>query len=149
MEREFYTCEYCQEGFKPKRRRVQKYCSNTCRSKAHHARKTTSELTTIENPEIATTEIPKTDKPSLGKVEQMSASGVGNATAGTLLADGIIYLGTAPENRSATKRDIANLQAQLKRYHAVKNLPRNPQGANPYFDTITGEVVYSFRPLYG
>ncbi|MFC5194818.1 hypothetical protein ACFPH8_05705 [Bizionia hallyeonensis] len=149
MEREFYTCEYCQEGFKPKRRRVQKYCSNTCRSKAHHARKTTSELTTVENPEITTTEEPKTDKPPVGKVEQMSAAGVGNSAAGTLAADGLTYLLTAPQNRPATKGDIANLQAQIKRYHAVKNLPRNPQGANPYFDTLTGKVVYSFMPLYG
>ncbi|TYB74369.1 lysozyme family protein [Bizionia myxarmorum] len=149
METEFYTCEYCYKEFEPKRRRVQKYCSNTCRSKAHHARKTTSKITKVESLEIVPIESAKIDKPSIGKIDKMSASGVGNSAIGTLTADTLKHILTAPQNRPSTKGDIANLKALIKRYHKVKNLPPNTQGALPYFDIETGEVKYSFMPFYG
>ncbi|WP_249754723.1 hypothetical protein [Algibacter sp. L4_22] len=146
---EFYTCEYCYKEFNPKRRRVQKYCSNTCRSKAHHARKKT-ENKLATNPdketkiEVATTPV----LPKKTKVEAMSLSGTGNAAAGSLLADGLKSMLTPIENKAATKGDLENLKKQLlNRYFKINNLAPRHDGALPYFDIDTGDVFYSFFNL--
>ncbi|WP_159020624.1 hypothetical protein [Algibacter sp. L3A6] len=142
---EFYTCEYCYKEFDPKRRRVQKYCSNSCRSKAHHARKKTDNtLATIpeEKQDIDAT-IPKKTK-----VDSMSLAGTGNAIAGVLAVDGIKALFTSTENKPATKGDLENLKKQIvNRYHKITNLQQRNDGALPYYDMYTGEVVYSFYVL--
>ncbi|MEH1009198.1 hypothetical protein VDP25_15775 [Winogradskyella sp. ECml5-4] len=136
----FYTCAYCFKEFEPKRRRVQRYCSNTCRSKAYHARKTESLTLTTPSSEV-TTPTPQN--------ENMSLAGVGNAAAGSLAAQGLKHVLTAPQNRPATKADIENIASKLKRYHKVKNLPANAQGALPYFDIETKEIKYPSFMLEG
>jgi len=143
---EFYTCEYCYKEFTPKRRRVQKYCSNTCRSKAHHARKNSeNKLPIISEAE------PKTNAPTLptapveNKVDSMSLAGTGNAMAGALAADGIKALFTPISSKPATKGDLEKLKNQIvNRYHKITNLQQRNDGALPYFDMDTGEVVYLF-----
>ncbi|XMO86733.1 hypothetical protein AAFN75_00210 [Algibacter sp. AS12] len=143
MEREFYTCQYCFKKFEPKRRRVQKYCSDTCRSKAYHVRQT-------KNTKIASTTNPEQNikVPTKTKIETMSASGVGNAAIGSLAADGLKSLLTPLENKPATKGDLKKLSDKIiKRYHLVNNIPRRSDGALPYFDMDTGDVVYSFYDL--
>ncbi|MFL0354622.1 hypothetical protein [Xanthomarina sp. GH4-25] len=144
MEKEFYNCEYCFKEFEPKRRRVQKFCSNTCRSKAHHAKKSSKDLVALNEQTVDSLEI---EKQNISKVDKMSFAGVGNATAGSLAADGLKRVFTAPQNMPATKADIANMEAKLKRYHKVANLPPNQLGKTPYFDIETNEIVYSFFPL--
>ena len=111
MESRYYTCKYCFKEFEPKRRRVQKYCSDTCRNKAHHARKekTTLPATTQEAlPEI------KNKPETLPKSESMTLSGVGNATAGSLLADGIKSLLTKEGNKTAKNRTYKSLSLCLR-----------------------------------
>ncbi|WP_458626000.1 hypothetical protein [Winogradskyella sp. PC D3.3] len=134
--KQFYTCEYCYKEFEPKRRRVQKYCSDTCRSKAYHARKTKT-LIPIETNNITVPKISNPQKP------KMSLGGVGNATAGTLAADAIKSLLTKASNKPATKGDLSQLVEKLNgRYHLVKNMNPNAFGQYPYFDLIEGVVVY-------
>ena len=139
MEKEFYNCKYCFKEFEPKRRRVQKFCSDSCRSKNHHEKNSAKKLS---EPEIA-----QNDKPTANKAEKMSLSGVGDATAGTLVADGIKYLATPAQKRNATKADIAYLASKIKRYHKIVNLPPNEQRKTPYFDLETNKVIYSFCHL--
>lgn len=130
----FYTCAYCFKDFEPKRRRVQRYCSNTCRSKAYHARKTESQVLTTPSSEV-TTPTPQN--------ENMSLAGVGNAAAGVLAANAIKNLLTKESNKPATKGDLTQLIEKLgSRYHLVKNLPPNALGQHPYFDMVEGVVVY-------
>jgi hypothetical protein len=147
----YYTCEYCYKEFEPKRRRVQKYCSNTCRSKAYHARKTKHEKksgivpvkdSTPENNELAITS-------SKTKIESVSLGGIVNATIGTLTAKRIDSVFTAEENKLATKGDlIAYTNTILGRYHLVKNIQRRQSdGALPYYDMETNKVVYSIWTL--
>ncbi|WP_405570221.1 hypothetical protein [Winogradskyella sp. Asnod2-B02-A] len=134
----FYTCEYCYKEFEPKRRRVQRYCSNTCRSKAYHARKTNT-LTTSKSEDIAIT-----NNDNSSQKETMSLAGIGNATAGTLAADAIKSLLTKESNKPATKGDLTQLLEKLNgRYHLVKNMNPNIKGEYPYFDMVEGNVVYS------
>ena len=75
-----YTCEYCYNEFEPTRRRVQKYCSNTCRSKAYHYRKAVPN--TLPASQLKNENISTTSTPSKTKTETISAAGIGNAAAG-------------------------------------------------------------------
>lgn len=139
-DQQFYTCDYCFKEFEPKRRRVQKYCSNTCRSKAYHARKTTTQLSKESNDIVV---------PDLSNIPQpkMSMAGVGNATAGTLAAQGLKHIFTAPQNRPATKGDLDKLFEKLNgRYHLIQNMEPNHLGQYPYYDMVDGVLVY-YKPL--
>ena len=75
IEQREYTCGYCRVPFVPKRRGVQKYCSNSCRVRAHQIKKRAL-LEENEKQE-------KTTQSSKIKIDQMSISGVGNAVTGT------------------------------------------------------------------
>lgn len=74
MENYLYTCQYCSKSYKPKRRKKQKYCSNSCRTRAFAIRKNAG----LNLPSI---ERKKTEKI---RIEKMSMAGVGNAAVGTL-----------------------------------------------------------------
>ena len=142
METKFYICAYCFEEFKPTRRRVQKYCSNSCRSKAYHLRANNNNKET-KLPIANTTDIAKQQK------EKMSLAGTGNALAGSLLAEGIINMFKAEQNKAATKGDLLGLLQEIKgRYHPINNLPLNQSGRKAYYDIITQEVVYLKTSLF-
>jgi len=146
MEKEFYTCEYCFKEYIPKRRRIQKFCSHTCRSKAHHAKNSTKVLSKQEKVQINKPEI---EKPVANKIEKMSPAGVGNAALGSFIAKKTEEFFKPHENKPATKADVAYLASKIKRYHKIVNHPPNAQGALPYFDLETNEIKYSFLPLNG
>ncbi|WP_047547277.1 hypothetical protein [Psychroserpens sp. Hel_I_66] len=135
---EFYICKYCYQEFTPKRRRVQKFCSNTCRSKAHHARKTkkVSGITKSEKLSVP-------DNIPAPKKEGMSMAGVGNAATGTLAAQALTKLFTKESNKPATKGDLIQLVEKLNgRYHLITNMNPNFKGEYPYFDLVDGILIY-------
>lgn len=139
-EQRYYVCSYCHKDYEPKRRRVQKYCSHTCRSKAHHARNTTTNKVVVSAQDVGT---PTTTFKTKNKVDAMSAAGVANAAAGTLAADAIKSVMTLHENKPATKGDLKKFVSDINgRYHLVKNIPPRYDGALPHFDFDTGLVVY-------
>ena len=76
----------------------------------------------------------------------MSFSGIGNAAAGALAADGIKALLTPNDSKPTTKGDLKKFVSDINgRYHFVKNLPLGFNGAQPYFDFDTNEIVYFHR----
>ncbi|OMP29940.1 hypothetical protein [Mangrovimonas sp. DI 80] len=134
MENEFYICHYCQKEYTPKRRRAQKFCSNSCRSKAHHAKgsKPTTEVIVTE---------PKEEKKQT--VESMSIAGVGNAATGTAIVELIKSFLTPELKKNVTKEDLNTLVTRIKgRYHPIKNHPSLPDGKKPFYDMETQEIVY-------
>ena len=152
METEFYICEFCKTKFKPNRRKVQRFCSTTCRVKNHHHKNK------VEKP-LANTTIPKSEtevmestvfKPDKLKIDKMSAAGVGNAAAGIATFELAKKLLTSKNNIPATKGDIQNLTINIhkmtelinKRYFLIHNLAQKYDGALPYFDMGTGNVIY-------
>ncbi|WCO00564.1 hypothetical protein [Psychroserpens ponticola] len=137
-EKELYNCKYCFKEFEPKRRRVQVYCCNSCRSKAYHARKTKSQaLATKSIEESLSNNTPTPSK------EKMSTTGIGNAAVGTLAADALKALFTKEQNKPATKGDLTLLLEKLNsRYHLITNLAPNALGRHPYYDMVEGVVVY-------
>lgn len=140
MENYLYTCAYCGKQYKPRRRRKQKYCSNSCRTNAFNARKKNS----LAKPE--------TNKPQnqLQKIDKMSWAGVGNAAAGTLTVNALSSLLIREENKPVTKKDFKEIKELLiKRYHPISNMQADAYGNQPYFDLETKRVVYLKRGNYG
>ena len=127
-----YKCEYCSKKYVPKRRRKQKFCSNSCRSKNHRLK----EITEKENKQLV--EKVKT------KIDTMSRAGVGNALVGSALVELGKSVFTSEENKAATKKDIKNLEKKIGRYHRILNMKPRLDGKTPYFDMATLKVVYRF-----
>lgn len=131
-----YNCGYCGKNYVPKRRKVQKYCSASCRTRACNIRKSVSLNKPIENS--------NSNKPSnLNKIEQMSFAGIGNAAVGTLAINTLTNIFTKIENKPATKKDIEDLKKHLtKRYFKVRNMDFNEYGQVPFFDIEKEIIVY-------
>ncbi|WP_264550264.1 hypothetical protein [Flavobacterium sp. N2820] len=140
MENYLYTCAYCGKQYKPRRRRKQKYCCNSCRTNAFNAKKKIS----LAKPETTQPEN------QLQKIDKMSWAGVGNAAAGTLAVNALSGLLTREENKPATKKDIKEIKALLsKRYHEVLNMDLDSYGSEPYYDMETKNIVYLKSGNYG
>jgi Fe-S-cluster-containing dehydrogenase component len=144
METQFYKCKYCFKEFEPKRRLVQKYCSNSCRSKAYHVRQLKN---TNKNNNTTAIEVPKPMSlppiPAKTKIDKVSIAGVGNATLGNLAASSLKSIFTPENNKPATKGDLNKLLDKLNyRYHLINNYPPQPNGTFAYFDLQTNEMVF-------
>lgn len=134
MENRNYRCNYCKKEYIPKRRRVQKFCSNSCRVSFFKLKKKSS----MNNSEL--TSLGK--KPKKQTVEAMSIAGIGNAAMGTLAADTIKSIFVNSDNKPATKADIEKLSLKLERFQIIKNMNPNIHGQKAYFDGALGIVVY-------
>lgn len=137
MDNYFYFCHYCGKEYIPKRRNIQKYCSNSCRTNAFMKRKN---VATVALPSIVKNESNIT-KPM--KIDTMSLAGVGNAATGSALVRIAESLLTPEINKPATKRDLQNLANKIsKRYYLIKNMNNDLLGKMPYFDAELSVVVY-------
>ena len=133
MENYLYTCHYCSKTYKPNRRKKQKYCSNSCRTRAFAIRKNAGlNLLSIER-----------KKPEKTSIDKMSLAGVGNAAVGTLAVNLATTLFTRDENKPATKKDLLEVKnLLLTRYHPVLNLSSQSNGAKPFYDLENQQIVY-------
>lgn len=133
MENYYYTCQYCGKDFKPKRRKVQKFCCNSCRTRACNSKKQLM----LAKPETSST------KSDSNKIDKMSLAGIGNAAAGTIAVNALASLLTREENKPATKKDIKEIkELLLERYHEVLNMQLDAYGNKPFFDIETNTIVY-------
>ncbi|TCK68067.1 hypothetical protein DFQ05_1852 [Winogradskyella wandonensis] len=155
MDTKYYICNYCYQEYIPKRRHHQKYCSNSCRSKAYHIRQRNNNNNNNNEPATATDagdvtkDLVKAQENSItqkdtkpNKTEAISAAGVGNAAIGALTADIFKAIVINKEDRPVTLKDIKALLGAKKRYYKVNNLPMRLDNTHPIFDTETGEVLY-------
>ena len=129
------NCKYCGVEFAPKRRRVQKFCSASCRSLNHRDKKI------FKN---KTNQIQKSNETKdISKIDKMSMAGVGNAAAGIAVTEVAKALFTPKKNQAATKGDLEELKLTLQgRYFLAKNIPRDTKGRIAYYDLKTGNVIY-------
>jgi hydrogenase maturation factor HypF (carbamoyltransferase family) len=134
METFLYNCHFCGIEYQPKRRHIQKFCCNSCRSKAYIQKHKLNSDTKLEN---------KDEIKNPVKIEKISVAGVGNAFLGTLAVNVASNLFTSEGNKPATKNDIKNLSSILKnRYHQIKNIPVRNDGAVAFYDFETQNYVY-------
>ena len=125
MDTKMYKCQYCHEEYKPTRRYVQIYCSDTCRSKAYHQReKLKKQLGTVE----------KLDDSSNTKEKKLSVFEMANAAMGAAAAAALKDFFTKEENKPATKADLLAFTKQMKRYYEINNLQKRQEGAVPPID---------------
>lgn len=135
-------CHYCGEEYKPKRRGVQKYCSNSCRT--GHWNERNKYKTKKDGNEIAKTEDTPSDDANT-KIESMSLPGVGNAFVGTAGYDILKSFLTNNLNKPATKKDIEELKTLLfNRYLPINNMEQDTLGRKPFYDIQTSALVYRF-----
>ena len=120
MENRNYRCNYCKKEYIPKRRRVQKFCSNSCRVGFFKLQKKSS----MSNSELSSLG----KKPKKQTVEAMSIAGIGNAAIGTIAADTIKSIFVNDDNKPATKADLKRLSLKLERFQLIKNILTLNQG---------------------
>jgi hypothetical protein len=133
METYHYKCQYCGKDYKPNRRKKQKYCSNSCRTRAFQ----------IKNPKLGLTTPNVENKPEPFKVDKMSFAGVGNTIAGVAVVKLAETLFTTEDNKPATKKDFKEIKELLvKRYHQILNMNLDAFGKVPYYDIETKKIVY-------
>ncbi|SDG82577.1 hypothetical protein [Psychroflexus sediminis] len=133
METHTYICAYCSKEYVPRRRKVQKYCSDTCRVKAHFQKN----------------KLPK-NKTGLAKLktdetykEKINLAGIGNAAIANVATETLKSLFTSDDNKPLTKGDFKTLMAQFKkRYEKIDNMPRRADGTLAYFDSKEKKIVY-------
>jgi len=135
-------CIHCGGDYIPKRRGVQKFCSNSCRSR-HWL---------LKQPQIkvpAITEELKNQLPNIKsepKKDTMSFAAVGNAAAGVAAVEVAKSIFTPEDNKPATKKDIKEIKSLIAdRYLPINNLNKDTMGRRPFYDVESGNIVY----LYG
>ena len=70
-------------------------------------------------------------------------AGVGNALVGNAALEIAKELLTPKKNKTATKGDLEELMLNLKgRYFLAKNIPKDANGRQPYYDLKTGNIIY-------
>lgn len=132
MDRYTYNCNYCGVEYTPKRRYIQKYCSNSCRVNAFTQRKKLKNKAPKVKKEKA---VPTKDK--------MSWSGIGNAAVGALATNVATSLLTKDENKPATKGDIEKLmKGEIYKIILIKNIPPRIDGSRAYFDSNQQILIY-------
>ena len=134
-------CDYCGDNYIPKRRGVQRFCSNSCRS-SDWKTKQKKNLPKVVNP-------PKSEVDNLStqqektKREGMSWAGFGNAFSALAAFEILKNSLASSEKKMATKQDIQELKKLIEtRYYEVHNIPTDRYGNKPYFDMATGSIVY-------
>jgi hypothetical protein len=146
METKFYTCHFCKNEYEPTRRKIQKFCSDTCRTKNHyHKNELLKNKLTI--PESTTPIVQNQEEKAKQKVEEISLQGVTNSFLGTLAAQGTIEFGkkafSKPEKKPAKITEIQEQQNKNnQRYFPIRNMERRFDGALPYFDLATASLIY-------
>ena len=133
-------CQYCGDDYIPKRRGAQRFCSNSCRSRYWTVRQNKNKVTlSIEN---LKNELPIVKSPN--KKETMTLAGVGNAVAGSALAEIGKNILTPTQNKPATKKDIQELKTLIngRRYLPVKNYQNDAYNRKPFYDVETGNVIF-------
>ncbi|MBZ9626663.1 hypothetical protein LB450_00980 [Psychroflexus sp. CAK1W] len=136
METYIYTCGYCSKEYVPRRRKIQKYCSNTCRVKAHFQKNKKLELKTK-------TGLSKPESSDKNTKATINLAGIGNAAIANVATDTLKNLFTSEDNKPLTKGDFKQLMAQFKkRYEKIDNIPRRADGTQAYFDNKKKKIVY-------
>ena len=132
-------CQNCGNDYIPKRRGAQKFCCNSCRSRFWTLKQNQIKVPVpIDN---LKSQLPVVK--SENKKESMTLAGVGEAVVGVALVEFGKTIITPKDKKPATKRDIQELKALIKgRYLPVNNMENDAYGRKPFYDVVSGQVVY-------
>ena len=136
MEHQTYQCNYCKKQYIPKRRRVQKFCSASCRVGSHQQKNKQQQNQLLPKKESTSNLAQKM------KITEMSLAGVGNSVLGVAAVELAKSLLISSENKPATKADLEKLSSRLERFQEIRNMPKNMLGKKPFYDNVLKGVVY-------
>ena len=144
MKTYLYTCKHCYKEFRPTRRGVQKFCSDSCRVSNHQCNKRLQQVVpdSLAGSKELKPKKKKGKKNRKEKKEGMSLTGIGDAAVGTAIVDTIKNIFTPEHNKPATKGDIIKLANHLTRYRRIESMEHNLWGHYPYLEMETGKVVH-------
>jgi len=147
MDKFEYTCEYCGKKYIPKRRKVQRFCSNSCRTRKWQQQRCNKIATTSqqENTDILTPEVEVLHPIAIQeKKEKVTMAGVSNAAIGVAAVDFLTNTLTKPENKPAKQGSVDELKSIIlgQRYFLIKNIPIQHNGKKAHFDIEKSELVY-------
>ena len=135
-------CIQCNEEYTPRRVGIQKYCSNSCRSRSWYLKNNPLQPV-LQYPEK--TDKKKKDKKTIQKTNTINLPDIGNAALGVTAFETAKSLFTPTENKAATKKDLQELKSFMRgRYLPVNNIPKDNNGNFPYYDVETGDIVFLF-----
>ncbi|EAQ42526.1 hypothetical protein [Polaribacter sp. MED152] len=130
METRNYECHYCKKEYVPKRRGVQKFCSNSCRVRSHQLKsKPTVKPTEATTLSIVANKNRKEFQKT--KIDQISLSGVSNAAIGSGVVELAKEIFTTKENKPATKKDIQQLELRLS--EVIKEMAGREKNLKVFF----------------
>ncbi|MAL60199.1 MAG: hypothetical protein CMC14_09135 [Flavobacteriaceae bacterium] len=130
-------CIQCGADYIPRRRGVQKFCSNTCRSRHWQLKQ--------EMPKKKKKKALKKKKHSSQKnrKEKISFAGISNAAIGHTAVDLIKNIATPESKKPATKGDINELKSLIKgNLLPIKNMENDAFGKSPFYDVTNQLVVF-------
>ncbi|SDL36703.1 hypothetical protein SAMN04488034_103330 [Salinimicrobium catena] len=106
MDKYLYDCDYCGKSYKPKRRGVQRFCSDSCRVGSHNRKKKLNTPMQSQKDIVENINKEKEDK-------KITLTGIAEAGLGTIAADGIKSLFTKHEDKPVTKGDLSAATEQI------------------------------------
>lgn len=128
MEIRNYTCQYCKKEYTPKRRRIQKFCSDSCRVGSHQLNK---RMTNSGVPEVTKNHVlPKAKK------EGINMAGVGNSFLGTIAATTTVNFLKNENDKPITKRDLIQVNLKL---NTILEMLKKEEGVNG--------INFGFKPV--
>ena len=128
-------CHHCNVDYIPNRRGVQKFCSNSCRSRFWYLKQNFESRVTKVNNQLKVVE-------QKSNIDEMSLAGVGNAAAGMIAANALKDFLTREENKPATKGDLKSLSMKLEQFQEIVNMENDVLGRKPFYDSKSKRVVY-------
>ncbi len=131
-----YICKNCRKSYVPRRRGAQKYCSNSCRSRAYQIRKGAG----LKKPLIQNQSDKENTQQSNNTINPASIT---NAMIGAFGYDAIKGLLTPSGSKSVTRKDLQVLIEKLdQRYIPLRNIPLRNDGTYAFCDKKTESLVY-------
>lgn len=132
------NCKHCEKLYIPKRYGAQKYCSDSCRSRAYQLRKSVG----LKKPSIQskdkTEEVKNETSPTT-----INAASIMNAFIAAFGYDAIKGLLTPAGSKSVTRNDLNKLIEKIdQRYIPLRNIPMKNDGTYAFCDKKTESLVY-------
>lgn len=130
-------CKNCSKLYIPKRRGAQKYCSDSCRSRAYQKRKSTG----LKKPADLTTK--KSEEVKNESSSTINAASIMNAFIAAFGYDAIKGLLTPAGSKPVTRNDLNKLIEKIdQRYIPLRNIPMKNDGTYAFCDKKTEALVY-------
>lgn len=140
------NCLHCDEIYTPKRVGIQKFCSNSCRSRYWYLNNKPLQPVLQYPVKIDKKKKKKKEKKIIQKPDTINLPGIGNAAIGAAAIEVVKNILTPADNKPVTIKEFNELKSFIRgRYLPVNNVVKDIYGKLPYYDVETSNIVYFFE----